>query len=200
MSVAVRDEGRLPTTVEGTRSTAWWGMLWFIAAELALFGTFLASYFYLRFQAPTWPPTGDEDPNLVAASVMTVILLSSSLPMWWAERGIKRGDVTVLKIGLALSAVLGLVFLAFQADEYLTAEISWRTDAYGSLFFFITGFHGLHVLGGLLMNATTQVRAWRSHFDREHHVGVEVVALYWHFVDAVWVAIVLSLYFSTYWH
>jgi heme/copper-type cytochrome/quinol oxidase subunit 3 len=191
-------ERRLPTTVDASRSTAWWGMVWFIAAELALFGTFLASYFYLRFQAATWPPDGIEDPNLVTAAIMTVLLLSSSLPMWWGERGIKSGDVGRLRLGLALSMLLGLIFLALASYEFASAEFSWRTDAYGSLFFFITGFHAAHVLGGLLMNGTVQVRAWRNHFDREHHVAVEVTALYWHFVDAVWIAIVLSLYVSPY--
>jgi heme/copper-type cytochrome/quinol oxidase subunit 3 len=191
-------ERRLPTTVDAARSTAWWGMVWFIAAELALFGTFLASYFYLRFQAATWPPDGIEDPNLVTAAIMTVLLLSSSLPMWWGERGIKSGDVGRLRLGLALSMLLGLIFLALASYEFASAEFSWRTDAYGSLFFFITGFHAAHVLGGLLMNGTVQVRAWRNHFDREHHVAVEVTALYWHFVDAVWIAIVLSLYVSPY--
>ena len=195
MSLVVRED-RLPTTAEGARSTAWWGMVWFIAAELALFGTFLASYFYLRFQASSWPPEGIEQPDLVIAAIMTALLLSSSVPMWLGERAIRRGDVSALRLGLALSMALGLAFLGVAAYEFATATFSWRTDAYGSLFIFITGFHAAHVVGGLMMNGFVQARAGRGHFDAEHHAAVEVTALYWHFVDAVWIAIVLSLYVS----
>jgi cytochrome c oxidase subunit III len=193
MSLVVRED-RLPTTAAGARSTAWWGMVWFIAAELALFGTFLASYFYLRFQASSWPPGEVEDPDLVIAAIMTALLLSSSVPMWFAERGIKRGDVGALRLGLALSMALGLAFLGVATYEFATATFSWRTDAYGSLFLFITGFHAAHVVGGLLMNGFVQARAGRGHFDGEHHAAVEVTALYWHFVDAVWIALYVALY------
>ena len=73
-------------------------------------------------------------------------------------------------------------------------EFTPRTNAYGSLFFAITGFHGMHVMVGLLLILFVQVRAWLGHFDRTRHLHVQTTAMYWHFVDAVWVVIMLSLY------
>jgi heme/copper-type cytochrome/quinol oxidase subunit 3 len=173
-------------------------MALFIAAELALFASLLASYYYLRFKATTWPLSGLEKPNLVPGVIATVILLSSSLPMWWVERSIKRGDASRLRIGLLVSLLLGIVFLGIQASEYASASFDWRTNVYGSLFFTITGLHGIHVLVGLLMNVVIQARAWRNEFDARRHLPVETVALYWHFVDVVWIAIFFTLYLVPY--
>ncbi|HEX2267639.1 MAG TPA: cytochrome c oxidase subunit 3, partial [Actinomycetota bacterium] len=95
--------------------------------------------------------------------------------------------------------VMGATFLGFQAVEYreiVTEQFTARTNVYGSLFFTITGFHGLHVAVGLVMNGWVQWYAGRGRFSAERHLAVENVALYWHFVDAVWVFILFSLYLS----
>jgi len=198
MSVRTSDREDLPVIVSSTRSTAWWGMALLIAAELSLFASLLASYYYLRFKATEWPVSGLEKPNLVPGTIATVLLLSSSLPMWWAERGIKQGNERRLRIGLLLSFLLGVGFLAIQASEYASASFDWRTNVYGSLFFTITGLHGIHVLVGLLMSVVIQARAWRNEFDSRRYLPVETVALYWHFVDVVWIFIFSSLYLFPY--
>jgi heme/copper-type cytochrome/quinol oxidase subunit 3 len=120
--------------------------------------------------------------------------------MWWADRAIARGDVRRLRIGLAVAFVLAAAFLGIQVFEYASSEFSWSTNAYGSLFFTVTGFHGLHVLLALLLNAALQVRAAFGDFDERRHGAVETVALYWHFVDVVWILIFLSLYVGPYVH
>ena len=194
--MSTRVEG-LPTEVEGARSTGWWGMVMFIITELALFGSALASYFYLRFQAPQWPPHGIEEPDLFWGSIATVLLLSSSLPVWLGERSIRRGQVRRMQVWIAVAMVLAIAFLAIQAHEYLSASFDWRTAAYGSLFFTITSLHGLHVIGGLLVLGFLELRAARGTLDAEHHLAVSTGALYWHFVDVVWIAIFSSLYLST---
>jgi heme/copper-type cytochrome/quinol oxidase subunit 3 len=175
-------------------------MVFLIFTEATLFAIFITSYFFLRFQhGPVWPPDGIDKPKLFLVSVMTPILLLSSGPVEWAARGIKRGRSRRLKLGIAATMLMGATFLALQGVEYhdiLTREFTPRTDAYGSLFFTITGFHGAHVAVGLLLLGWLLVNAVRGRFTQERHLAVEVITLYWHFVDLVWVLIFSSLYLS----
>jgi len=192
---------RLPTVGAGPTNFGWWGMVLFIAVEATLFALLLASYFYLRFRSgPVWPPDGIENPKLKLVLIMTAILWSSSLPVHLAHAAIKRGDTKKLRAFLAAGFVLGATFLALQvAKEYpdiARHEFTPRTDAYGSMFFTITGLHGAHVFVGLLMSAWVQVRAWQGAFDRHRHVSVQNFVLYWHFVDVVWFFVLLTLYIS----
>ena len=174
-------------------------MIGLIATEATLFATLLVSYFYLRFQStPEWPPDGIEAPTLGLPLVMTVLLLGSSIPMHWAEGGIKKGATLRLKVGLGVAFLMGAAFLVLMGIEYAERlhEVTPRTNAYGSIFYATTGFHGTHVLVGLLMNLWLQVRAWMGHFSKERHSHVQNVTLYWHFVDVVWIFVLASLYLS----
>jgi len=130
---------------------------------------------------------------------MTAILWSSSIPVHIAERGIKAGDQVRLRVGLAAGFLLGAVFLV------ITVAVEWpetlqefrpTTNAYGSLFFTITGFHAVHVLVGLLLSLWTQVRAWRRAFDEHRHLTVQNFTMYWHFVDVVWAFVLATVYLS----
>jgi len=193
MSVAA-----LPARPTG-RPLGWWGMLFVIATEATLFAVLLASYFYLRFKTPAaWPPDRIADPKLLKPAVMTVFLMTSSLTVWYAERSVRRDDMRGLRVGLALTFLLGLGFLALQVTEYreLLREIHPSTDAYASSFFTITGLHGAHVAAGLLVLGWTQFFAWRGAYRSEQHVAVQTSALYWHFVHVVWLFLFLSLYLS----
>ena len=97
-------------------------------------------------------------------------------------------------MGLLVTFLLGAVFIALQAWEWSQKTFTPQTSAYGSLYFTVTGFHGAHVVAGLLMNVVVQVWAWRGLFTRDRHAFVSNAALYWHFVDAVWVVVFTSLY------
>ena len=190
----------LPARYEGPRAFGWWGMVWLIATEATLFALLIASYFYLRFRyGPPWPPQGIEDPKLALPLVMTAVLWSSSPCVHLAERGIKAGSPRRLRRWLAVGFVFGATFLV------LTLAVEWpetlkefgpTTNAYGSLFFTITGFHAAHVAVGLLFSLWTQARAWQGAFDEERHLTVQNFALYWQFVDAVWAFVLLTVYLS----
>ena len=188
----------LPTY--GHRTFGWWGMVWLIATEATLFAVLITSYFYVRFQsAPIWPPDGIEAPKLALPLVMSVVLWSSSIPVHVAERAIKRNRQGVLRAGLLLGFLLGAAFLVLTLGvEYpeKLREFTPRTNAYGSLFFTLTGLHASHVVVGLLMSAWTQWRAWAGAFDDRRHVTVQLFTMYWHFVDVVWVFVLATIYLS----
>jgi heme/copper-type cytochrome/quinol oxidase subunit 3 len=177
-----------------SRPLGWWGMVLLIATEAALFAYLLFSYFYVGSLGPAWPPTGPRE--LTLALPNTILLLASSGTMIWAERSARRGRQGGLRLGLLLTFAMGIVFLGIQLREYGQASFTPQTDSYGSLFYTITGFHGAHVLAGLLMLAVIQIRAWLGHFGPRRHEAVSNVALYWHFVDAVWLAVFTSLYLT----
>jgi heme/copper-type cytochrome/quinol oxidase subunit 3 len=182
------------------RSAGWWGMVMLVVTDAALFAYLLGSYFYLRFQyGPQWPPDGIQVPELLKPLVMTAVLLPSSLPVVWAEYGMRRGRRWRLYCGLVATLVLGATFLALQGTEYAEKlkNFTMTTDVYGSLFYVITGFHGLHVLVGLAMVSWLLAAAFqRGSFGAHRQERVRNVGIYWHFVDAVWAAILFTIYLS----
>lgn len=188
----------LPTEAAGSRATGWWAMLVFIMNEAVLFASLVASYLYIRYNAPLWPMGGFPRPELLLPAIMTLVLLSSSVFMHWAQNGIRAGNLSRLRLGLAIAFVLGVIFIAMQAYEYSRAVISPFSNVYGSLFFAITGIHGIHVMVALLISAVVQVRAGMNHFNSRRYLAVENTVLYWHFVDVVWLFIFATLYLSNY--
>jgi cytochrome c oxidase subunit 3 len=193
-------EESLPEDPQGRDSYAWWGMVWLIATEATLFAALIATYFYLRFRyGPTWPPDGIHEPELVLPWVMTVILLSSSAPVHWADAAIREGRQRAARLGLALGFLLGAVFLALTwGVEWPAAlhEFTPRTNAYGSLYFTITGFHGMHLVVGLLFSLWVQLRMWAGALDERRHNPVVLFTMYWHFVDVVWIFVFATVYLS----
>jgi heme/copper-type cytochrome/quinol oxidase subunit 3 len=196
VQVATRSPASEPPT---QRPLGWWGMVLFVTTEATLFALLLGTYFYLRFQyGPRWPPPGIEVPNLVRPLVMTALLVPSSLPVMWAERGARKGQQWRLRLGLAVTLVLGGAFLSQLVLEYAEqlAKFTWTSDVYGSLFYTTTGFHGLHVTVGLLMLGWLLATSLRAGSGSRQHERVRTTAIYWHFVDAVWVAILFTVYLS----
>jgi cytochrome c oxidase subunit 3 len=173
------------------------GMLLFIASEAMLFGSFFTALFFVRVVNPdapaTWPPEPFEFPVFVAA-VNTAILITSSFTVHWATTAIKRNDRAGLKAGLVVTILLGLAFLLTQAIEYAHIGFNTGDGAFASTFFGLTGLHGAHVFVGLTLLTVAAWRAFRGHFSAEHHHGVEIPAIYWHFVDVMWVVVYVTVY------
>ena len=185
----------LPISPQDLRAPGRLGMMLLIATEASFFVYLLFSYFYLASMARgSWPPDGN--PALRLSLPNTIILIVSSGTMWWAEAGIKRGQQGRLRLGLLVTLLLGLLFLALQGLEYSHQKFTPATHAYGSLFFTILSLHALHVIGAILIVAWLEIRSFAGHFNREHHAAVQTGALYWHFVDVVWIAIFSILYVS----
>ncbi|MBS0331497.1 MAG: heme-copper oxidase subunit III [Proteobacteria bacterium] len=185
----------LPVAPQGQRASGWYGLMFLIATEAALFVYLLFSYFFLASQAPgAWPPSGA--PPILVSAINTGVLLASSVTAWWGQKGIEKGQTGRLILGLSLSLILGAVFAGVQAHEWLNKPFTPKTDAYGSLYFTITGVHIAHVLVGLLILACLIVWAAMGRFDARRHLHVTLGVLYWHFVDAVWL-VVFTTFFIT---
>ncbi len=164
-------------------------------ADEILFGALVTAYFVLRFQAPAWPPQAElERPELALVGFNTLLLLSSSATMQWAGSRIAAGDAAGLRRGLGLTLVLGLAFLVIQVYEFGTNGFGISDGVFGSTFYTLTGFHGAHVLAGLLVIGAVTNRARLGLVDQARHTAVEAAAYYWHFVDAVWVVLFLTVY------
>jgi cytochrome c oxidase subunit 3 len=170
------------------------GMLLFIASETMLFGSFFTAYFFVRVTAGTPWPDPDFHLPVFVAGVNTAILVTSSFTMHWALQSIKRGNRTGLQAGLFLTFLMGLTFLLTQAREY--SRIGFATDdgAFATIFFGLTGLHGAHVFVGLTLLAVATIRAFRGHYTPEHHHGVELPGIYWHFVDVMWIVVYTTIY------
>ena len=173
------------------KDLSWWGMVLFICTEAALFAYLLASYFYVGGLSATWPPL---IPSIRITAPNTVILVLSSGSAILADRSIKRGNQTGLRLWLAVTVALGLVFLGLQLHEYTTLDFHQQTDAYSSFFYLITGLHGAHVALGALMLIYVLLRAFAGHFDSVKRSAVSNAILYWHFVDVVWLVVFSTLY------
>jgi cytochrome c oxidase subunit III len=187
----------LPIGSIDRRSSGWFGMWLLIATEAALFTYLLFSYFYLALQTHRpWPVGGL--PSLGLAGGNTLILLSSSAAAWWGEQGGRRGVRWQLTAGLTAAFVLGATFGGVQLLEWRSKPFSFKSDLYGSLFFTITGFHLAHVVIGLLVLAALAVWSALGYFDTMRRDIVSIGALYWHFVDAVWLFVFTTLYLTPY--
>ncbi|MET1231767.1 MAG: cytochrome c oxidase subunit 3 [Candidatus Limnocylindrales bacterium] len=181
-------------------NTALLGMLLFIASEIMFFAGLFAAYFDIRARSlPHWPalPEGAEfgvTPVIIAA---TVVLVSSSAVIEWGVIRIRRGDRRGMNRAFALTVLMGITFLAFEAfDWYILGSegVTLSGSVFGSLYFTMTGFHFAHVLGGVIGISIILGRGVSGQFSARHHTAVEAVSYYWHFVDVVWVLLFVTYY------
>jgi len=174
-----------------SRPLARWGMLGLIATESALFATLVATYFYLRAQSDDgWPPVGIDKPGVALPVIATVVLLPSSVALVLA---IRRPTEARIWIGVAIT--LGLAFLALQGWAIHSAleDVHPQTDAYGSIFYTLAGLHWTHVAAGVLIAVWALSRTW---IGPAPVVAIAVTALYWHFTNALAVALLVTLTLS----
>jgi cytochrome c oxidase subunit III len=171
------------------------GIIVFLIAEAMIFLGLFTAYLTFRAVAPTWPPAGTPELELLLPGVNTIILISSSFVIHNADTAIKRNDAKGLQKWFAITALMGAIFLVGQIYEYFHLEFGLTTNIFASTFYVLTGFHGLHVLFGLLLILGV---LWRSrkpgHYSNTQHFGVEAAEIYWHFVDVVWIVLFILLY------
>ena len=180
------------------------GIVLFIVSEAVMFGAFFAQYFYNRILSDGWPNRAglpadfERVPAFPLPVVLTIVLVASGFTAHWAQSAIGRDDRDAFQGWLIVTILLGLGFLAGQAYEYTTLIVNEgfniTSGIYGTVFFSLTGLHGLHVTIGVLLLIGVLIRAFLGHFSSRSHFGAEGTILYWHFVDVVWIALFSTLY------
>jgi len=179
-------------------NTAKLSMAVFLASEFVFFAFLIAAYVYF-YGAVVQGPRASNSLNPPRTLVFTMCLVASSATMWMAERRLRNADRREFRIWLGLTIFLGAVFVFGQATEYaglIAKTITPARNLFGATFFTLTGFHGLHVLAGLISLSALLGLTFRKNFGAKEISGAGAIAMYWHFVDAVWVVIFCLVYAS----
>ena len=179
------------------------GMYIFLASEVMFFGSMFATYFYLVGSHPTWPPIPPSNtPEYYVnwwpiPAINTVILLSSGVTCHFGLEALAHDNRARFLFLWISTILLGFAFEAGQLYEFINAfarGLTLTSNSFASAFFIMTGFHGAHVLGGLILLLLILYRSLRGQFSSRNHVGPAAVTLYWHFVDVVWIFLFGILY------
>ncbi len=174
------------------------GMWTFLGSEVMLFTALIATYLVFRGKSVAGPTPQEAFADVTIVAFNTLVLLCSSLTMVLAHEGVERGDRKRFFAFILATAALGALFLSVQVYEYtklINVEgMGLGVNLFSASFFTLTGFHGAHVSIGVLLLLITALRGWRQGFTKEFPLGVEMIGLYWHFVDLVWVVIFTLVY------
>jgi cytochrome c oxidase subunit 3 len=166
------------------------GIWTFLATEVLLFGGLFTAYIVFRLKFPQMFREDHVHLDRVLGAVNTIVLICSSLTVALGIAAVRKGKQGALKLFLLLTILLAAAFLGIKYVEW-TAKFAHGifpgTDVFFSLYFMMTGLHGLHVLGGMLVLGGVLVLAGRGRFSEHYHTPVEISGLYWHFVDLVWI-------------
>ncbi len=198
-----------PGTLLGRVSARKLAVWLFLATEVMFFSAIIGAAWTVRLRdaldpnAPPWAYSG-QILNVPGTAFVTFVLICSSLTMVEALAAIERGDQKHMRYFLLATMLLGMTFLAFQANEFyhlyfvegltFTGNPFHVNPNYGAAFFVQTGTHGAHVTAGVLALAYINIKAWKGGFTKENHETVELVGLYWHFVDVVWIFLFTLVY------
>ncbi len=184
------------------------GMVFFILSEVMFFFGFFWAYFYNSFVPLTdietqWPPKGIVTPDPFSIPLFnTLLLLTSGISITYfhyklihnLSKKLSLYKMLELSFSLFVTILLGIIFISIQGYEYMELPFTMADNVYGSLFYLLTGFHGLHVLIGTIFLIVCLLRLLKKQYTRYHHIGLECAIWYWHFVDVVWLFLYLCVY------
>jgi cytochrome c oxidase subunit 3/cytochrome o ubiquinol oxidase subunit 3 len=185
---------------EHTLSATQWGMASFLLSEVAFFGTLLAVY--VAFMgSDIIGPSPAEALSLPLVIVATICLLASSVVIHFAERSFEHGEQKTFCLLLAATIALGIAFLVGTAIEWheliYERNLTINRNLFGTTFYTLVGFHGLHVTVGVIAMMIILAMGIGKQLTDQHRTGVEMVAWYWHFVDAVWIVVFIVVYIAS---
>ena len=192
---AAIDVSALPTFAFGKRSILWWATMAMIAIEGTVFALVIAAYIYLKWRVPDWPP-GVAPPDLFWGTVTTFVVLLSVIPNELARRAAKRLDLNQTRLWVSLSVVAAMVFCVTRAFEFTALNVSWDTNAYGSVVWFLLGLHTFHFVTDTIDTGFLSVVLFAGRLDANRFVDIYENALYYYFVIASWIPIYAVIYFA----
>jgi len=170
------------------------GTIVWLSSELMFFSALFAMYFTVRSISDVWPARGVEL-DLKTALPFTIVLVLSSITCQLGVFAAERGDVYGLRRWFTITFFMGAIFVAGQSFEYFVHNtFSISSNAYGSVYYLTTGFHGLHVIGGLVAFLFVLARSTFGRFTPDDATSAIVVSYYWHFVDVVWIGLFATIY------
>jgi heme/copper-type cytochrome/quinol oxidase subunit 3 len=173
--------------------SGWWGALLFIATEATLFGTLFATYFYLRFNTPQWPPAGVPEPKVALPLILTGVLVATTVPVLLASRAVQAGQARAAWLFLFVALLIQAGYFGVQVHEFLgdLDKFSPHDSAYASIYFTLLGAHHAHVVVGMAIEVWLLAKLLGG-LTSYRLVGVRVAALYWCFVNLAAIGVVLT--------
>jgi cytochrome c oxidase subunit III len=202
MSQAAATNFPVPPAIlpEQTLTAPQWGMVAFLVSEVAFFSTLIVTY--VTFMAKdVVGPTPAEALSLPLVIGSTICLLASSFTIHLAERALEHGEFGKFRFLWAATIALGIAFLcgtAYEWHDLITVQhLTISRNLFGSTYYTLVGFHGLHVTAGVITMLIVLGLAFRGEVNKQHRAGVELVGWYWHFVDAVWIVVFLVVYVAS---
>jgi heme/copper-type cytochrome/quinol oxidase subunit 3 len=181
------DVSRLPEFAFGQRAITWWGVMGFLAIESTMLVICFVSYFYLRTRVTDWPPPPTELPDLFIPTINLAVLLISVVPMYLVNRAAKRLDKRKVLIWTIVCVIIGLVFITIRAFEYTALNVSWDTNAYGSIVWTIIVIHTFHLVSEVIETIVMTLILARGHDEPKYFVDSTDNALYWYFIVGIWI-------------
>jgi len=170
------------------------GVIIFLLSESVIFLAFFAGYAVLKVSSPVWLPPGVEGLEVRAPLLNTVVLVSSSFVAWFAETRLQKRQLWAFRGLWLLTMAMGTYFVIGQAIEWSELSFSLDSGVFGGTFYLLTGFHGLHVITGILLMALMLGRSFRPGNYDGGEAGVASVSLFWHFVDVIWIILFVLIY------
>ncbi len=170
------------------------GFIVFLLSESVIFLSFFVGYIVYKTNATDWLPAGVEGLEVRAPFINTVVLVSSSFVIYFAERFLRRNNLLGFRLFWLLTMAMGSFFLHGQAVEWMSLPFGFKSGVFGGTFYLLTGFHGLHVLTGVLLQGIMLIRSFIPNNYDGGEYGVAATSLFWHFVDVIWIVLFILIY------
>mgnify|MGYP001794325907 FL=1 len=170
------------------------GFIAFLLSESVIFLSFFVGYIVYKTTTINWLPSGVEGLEVREPFINTIILVSSSFTIYFAEKALKNHKLWNFRLFWLLTMAMGSYFLYGQAVEWSALKFSFTSGVFGGMFYLLTGFHGLHVLTGVILQTNMLARSFIPGNYENGHFGVDATSLFWHFVDVIWIVLFLLLY------